>query len=242
MSATTLRLCAVGDTADQVWLPVDTLQGAGVGRVLVSVVSQPRVSGQQACTAEQGPDFLLVAETDGQAPIVMMLQLYGCRLVGLADQPRKGADAVLQSFKTELSKQRAANLTRIVRPGPLCGRFDQSPTPLMPLQPRDLIGGRLCRYESRDAAAQELTLSNADVRAIVDDVVEHRVTAEPAICPYVPQPPLKLVLYTWFGDPLVLVGDDCTGRYTYQTTYNGAGQEWRPSSSVAKRLDALAGR
>lgn len=241
ITATRLRLCATGESTGQLVVPLDALTGDGVARVLNVVRSQPVLPTSRACRANLGPDFLLVAETDGQAPVVMVLQLYGCHVVGLQNQERGGADEAMSVYRAEIANQRNVQTGTSVRTGSLCGPWNSSPVAVMAPAPADLIAGRFCRYESREAQAKETALSDDDARLVAADLAQHSGKPAAVSCPLRVQPPPKLVLYNRFGDPLVLTGN-CLGRYYFSTGIEGTDREWTPSPTATKRLNALFDR
>ncbi|QLQ16451.1 MAG: hypothetical protein HZY73_13215 [Micropruina sp.] len=103
-----LRLCAAGEQQLRQWAPLDALESERAAAVLAVLAALPRADANQACTAELGPEFLLIGEFAGREPVAMPLRLYGCRTVGTPDDQRNGADKVLDAFRTELAAQRAA--------------------------------------------------------------------------------------------------------------------------------------
>lgn len=170
----------------------------------------------------------------------MQLQQYGCRIVGLGDQPRSGADAVLAAYLDALNKQRVGLARVQPRTGSLCGELPAARTSVVPVRLPQVLWGQLCVFESGVAKAKESALGQADVRLIAANLLEHTSAAELVSCAKAVRLNLRLVLTNEFGDPIVLTRD-CTGRYLYR---NGIGQPlemWTPSASVAKRLAALAG-
>ena len=235
-TASRLRLCPTGWYTNLAFAPLDTVDGERAAAVLNVLARQPRLTGQMACTAELGPDFLLVAETDGQAPVVMVLQLYGCRVAGILAAPRGGASAVLDSFKTQLAEQRSAAPSTWQRAGSLCGSLAEQPSSVMQVDPKAVTGGRLCIYPAAaEVASRELPVDENLAKRIAADVSAHNAPVSPASCPN-RLPHRRLALTNAYGDVLLLT-EACWG---WQYNDGSANRQWAPSSAVAKKLTALA--
>lgn len=72
-TAQRLRLCPVGDLSEEVYYPLLTiLDGDQAKAVLAALQARPRLEAD-FCTADGGPSFLLVAETDGTLPAALNL-------------------------------------------------------------------------------------------------------------------------------------------------------------------------
>lgn len=235
-TADRLRLCPTGWYTNVSFAPLDTVDGERATAVLQVLAAQPQLTGQLACTAEQGPDFLLVAETDGQAPVVMVLQLYGCRLAGILNAPHGGANLVVDSFKAQLSAQRAAAPSTWQRPGALCGSLVEKLVSEMPVDPKDVMGGRLCVYPARsEVPSRELILNEALAKGIAGEVIRHSATLVPRGCSN-ETPHRRLALTNAYGDVLVLT--EFCDKWQYG---DGMGpRQWTPSSAIAKQLKELA--
>lgn len=234
-----LRLCPTGHSAGSDFAPMDAVTGDATAAVLSTLKELPKASGRLACTAEMGPDFLLVAEVDGRPPVVMVLQLYGCRLVGITDAVQLGADAVLDAFKQQITRQREViDRPAATRTGPLCASRELVPVSVMPMSVSEATGARLCVYGSGAHPIREATLSSADVRAIVADLPGRNGPFSPLPCPYRPDArTLRLALTSFYGDVLVLA-QSCGGVFVF--TVGSEELQWKPSAAVALRLEKLA--
>lgn len=236
--ATRLRLCPTKGYAAFTSTPLDALRGARAAVVLKTVKQQPRLDRQAACTDEYGPDYLLVAEFDNRPSVVMVLQLYGCKAVGITGDERTGAPAVLDAFTAQLKEQRAADpeTETELRTGKLCSSGLDTPTSVIPVDLTRVLEGRLCAYSRPHASVRESSLTTADTREIATAI---RTQSEPMVgipCPY-SDDVLQIALVDSHGDVLVLT-KSCVGRYLYEN--DGKNLQWTPPQQLARRLDQLA--
>lgn len=233
-TASRLRLCPTGLYTNIAFAPLDTVDGDRAIAVLQVLSVQPRLSDQKPCVEDLGRDLLLVAETDGQAPTVMVLQLYGCRVAGILDAPQGGADLVLAAFKEQLSAQRAASPTIWQRPGTLCGLWNMPAESVISVDPASVTGGRLCVYPSdSEVASREVTLTEALAKRLATDLSN---SSEPTTVPCPVGPTVRrLALTNAYGDVL-LIAESCLG-----WGYNDGNTErnWTPSAAVAAELNEL---
>ena len=237
-----LRLCPTAHSAPTMFTPLDAVTGADTAAVLATLRGLPSASKNQACTEEMGPDFLLVAEFDHQPPVVMVLQLYGCRLAGIAGAARGGADRVLTSFTEQLGRQRQLLDRPAARSGPLCGALETVPFSVMPMSVAEATGAQLCSYGAGSAPVRTLALPDADVRAIVADIPRHSGPFSPRACPYQPNShSLRIALTSFYGDVLVLA-QSCGGVFVFAPDTHDNDKQWQPSAAIAKRLAKLADR
>ena len=240
-AATRLRLCPTEQYAAPVFTPLDPVEASGAQSVLAVLNGQQPLPTTAACTEEYGPDFLLVAEFNGRPPVVMQLQVYGCRVTGTTDDVRIGAEAVLAEFKAAVERQRAVTLLAEprTRPGSLCRAFTDEPTSVMPVRPEDAVSATHCRYaHSDDTTATERRLTAVQRDRIVADLAR-TVALETVSCPALPagRPVARLALANAFGDVLV-VSQACVGVYTYRDPA-GDWRAWQPSKQVQTLLDRL---
>lgn len=236
-----LLLCPTARSAAHTFTPLDPVVGDGTAKVLHILTGLPKVSNRQVCTEESGPDYLLVAESDGRPPVVMVLQVHGCELVGPTDSPRVGAEKVLSSFTKELSRQREViDRPAMTRTGQLCGSLETVPISVMPMPVSEATGGRLCVYGADSEPIRESTLAAADVQAIVADVPGRNGPFTPLPCPYRPNAKnLRIALTSFYGDVVVLA-QSCGGVFVFIV---GTSQlQWQPSEALATRLSKLADR
>lgn len=236
-----LLLCPTARSAASTFAPLDAVVGDGTAKVLNTLTGLPKASSRQACTEEFGPDYLLVAESDGRPPVVMVLQIYGCELVGLTEAPRVGADKVLTSFTKELSRQRELiDRPAATRTGRLCGTLETIPTSVMPMTVSEATAGRLCVYGAGSEPIRESTLTAADVRAIVADFPGRNGPFTPLPCPYRPNAKnLRIALTSFYGDVVVLA-QSCGGVFVF--IVGGQHLQWQPSEALDSRLSKVADR
>jgi len=240
--AARLRLCPAGSYASQIFTPLDTVDGERAASVLRVLNAQAPLPPMGGCNADYGADFQLVAESDGIPPVVMVLQLYGCRVAGTADDQREtAADAVLDEFKSQLTAQRDLGPRAVLeRVGPLCGAFAENAMSVMPVEPADASGATFCGYAATDhATARETKLSGDEERRIMADVVANSWPAPVASCPNWPrrQAVSRIALTTMQGDVLLLT-QTCIGGYAF---IDGSQQwQWTPSKDVARLVAQLA--
>lgn len=234
-SAQRLRLCPTAQYASSTFTPLMPLMNAT--SVLGVVSAQERLPQPAACTADYGPDFLLVAETDGKPPVVMNLQLYGCRVTGTKDDPRTGADEVLAAFKAAQERMRTVlDLARpLERPEGMCRRGDVVPVSVMPIEPSTASYVYLCRYSASGDAIRQSKLGDADARRILQDVGTN--TSEPTGELCLRRMPASLVLTDPYADALVLVAQ-CGDTFVY-TDARGDAREWTPSARVRPLVKRL---
>lgn len=239
-----LRLCPSGEPELQQFAPLDALDGPGVAEVLKVLRELPRATAVQTCTAELGPEFQLVAEYSGREPVVLQLQLYGCRTVGTSTDLRLGASQVLDAFRTQLAAQRQATTApgAVDRPGPVCGSLLLPTTSVIPVAATDVVNGVLCNYGSRDAIAPTSTkpLTAAQIAAVVADMKARSRPWQPMTCPKAPTSDryLSLALTNAWGDVLLVTPDACAGFYTY--IVGGDQFQWQPRGAAGKLLATLA--
>ncbi|MFT4296878.1 MAG: hypothetical protein QM582_15855 [Micropruina sp.] len=232
-----LRLCPTARSAASIITPLDAVTGDDTATVLSTLTGLPKASTKQGCTEEFGPDYLLVAEVDGRPPVVMVLQLYGCRLVGIADAAHTGANDVLTAFKQQLTRQREQiDRPAATRTGPLCGTREDVPTSVMPMAVTEATGARLCVYRTGDEPIRDVALSSTDVRAIVADFPGRNGPFRPMPCPYQPNSRNRIALTSFYGDVLVL-SQSCGGVFVF--SMGSDYRQWKPSDAVAKRLEKL---
>ncbi len=237
-----LRLCPTARSAPLRFAPLDALVGDDTGIVLDTLARLPDASGELACNRESGPEYLLVAESDGRAPVVMVLQLSGCQLVGIADAAHIGADRVLTSFTKQLGRQRAATEGKgATRRGMLCGALETIPLSQMPMTVSDATGAQLCSYGVSSLPIRAFSLDRADVGAIIADIPRRTTSFVPLTCGYRPDARnLRLALTSFYGDVLVLA-QSCGGVFVYSNARN-EDLQWKPSAALAERLAKLADR
>lgn len=234
-----LRLCPTGWSVGKLFAPLDTLDGDRTSEVLRVLSIQPRLTDTQACTAEQGPDLLLVAETDGQAPVVMSLQLYGCRVAGLTDDRRSGATIVYDVFRKQLEAQREAGGSSLSpRDGDVCGTLNDPPTSVMQLAAIKATTATLCVYRTDTGPARQVPLGDL-VERIAFHIDSHNARASSLPCPTLPGGalPLRLALTNEYGDVLQL-NRTCGENWVYGTEQGE--RMWSPSAELTKRLNQLA--
>ncbi|MFT4217671.1 MAG: hypothetical protein QM619_10890 [Micropruina sp.] len=240
-----LRLCPTGSYAYGVYPPLTVLDGERAATVLRTIATRPAPT-SDGCAEEYGPDFLLVAETDGARPVVLKLQLYGCKEVGTVDDVRTGAAAVLKEFVTQVEQQRELidPVAPAWTPATLCRTVDADPRSVVPATPAAMTTVTLCRYTANGKADSTTPLSEADSRTILTDIAAHSSNGFRLPCP-TPPPSAeahqwRLALSNGYGDA-VLLEASCAGRYFY-TAVDGPLQQWVPSSAVAALLDRISAR
>lgn len=245
-TAQRLRLCPTGSYAETVYPPLTVLDGPRAEAVLRTLATRPRLTAD-ACTEEYGPDFLLVAETAGAPPVVLRLQLYGCRVVGTGDDLRTDAPAVLAEFLEQVRGQRALG----VRPRPawtpvtLCRGIDATPRSVIPAPIDTLTTVTLCRYAADGRPDSMHPLRAADARTVLADIAAR--STDPVRLPC-PTPPPGTEPHAWrlaLGNPdgdAVLLEPSCAGRFFYATGSDAGERQWVPSPAVAKLLDRITAR
>lgn len=235
--AVSLRLCPSGEDDLQQLTPTDTLDSAGARDVLAVLRAQPTVDTSQGCDADLGPSFFLIAESFGRGPVVLELQLAGCRTAGTTTDQRSGAQAVLDAFRSALVRQREREGP--ANPGATC-QGDQMRTSVMPVALDDVTAGVACSFPGEDMMAQRWP-DDAGLAAITADITAQSDPRAADDCPSAANMrlPETVVLVNEWGDRLVLSTAPCPDSYTYRTD---AGQfRWRPSASVVRILEALYG-
>lgn len=234
-----LRLCPTGWSLGRVFTPLDTLDGDRTAEALRALSSQSRIRSDQPCRLDRGPDFLLVAERDGQAPVVMTLQLYGCRVVGVADDLRTGATVVYNTFRKQLGAQRAAEGSPLSpRDGDACGTLTEPQSSVMQVEPIQATTATLCLYTTQSGAARQVALGDL-VEWIAFHIDNHNSDATSVACPTLPEGtlPLRLALTNQYGDVLQL-NRTCGEKWFYDTDLGE--RVWTPSAELTRRLNQLA--
>lgn len=240
--ALTLRLCPTGDPTVQEFAPVQALDSEGAHEVLAVVHRLSRLGPDQACTADLGPAFLLIAEYSGREPVVMDLQLYGCHLVGTTTEHRTGAEKVLAAFRSALTAQRAKDPGGAVRGGSLCpdaAWVERSS--VMPATLAEATGGTICGYADKSSARVQVerVLDASSFTKIAADLAANSSPWTPPSCTTgrPDRPAAALVLTTRWGDAFSIAHDECAGTYRYQT--GGKELRWKPDAEVKQLLADL---
>ncbi|MBK8461184.1 MAG: hypothetical protein IPL43_14295 [Micropruina sp.] len=235
-----IRLCPWGADALRLNTPLDALESSGADAVLEQFGKLPAALTNDPCTAELGPELLMVLEPARGEPVVIQLQFYGCRLVGVPGAQRSGSDAVLASFRRELIRQRAITepVAGRLRPGSWCGTATPAGAAVIPAKVEDTVAGRACLYDNRamDAGPSlERTLTQAEVKLLSADI---QARGKPATgrCSREGTPGRRVALATPWLD-LILIDQSQCGGYTFAA--GGESMAWTPSVQAEALLDKL---
>lgn len=242
-AAQRLWLCRADAFTAEVLNPLLTvLDGDRANAVLATLAAQ-KPHDAPFCSADGGPAFWLVAETDTAVPVVMNLELFGCEEAGTSDDIRTGADAVLKEFLTQVTRQR--ELTEPTEPAwtpaTLCRDIGSSPRSVIPTTVDAMTTVTLCRYSAKGKGDSMARLSSDDTHAVLADVAAHSADAQQLPCPTPPSTRSdrwRLALSNSYGD-VILLERSCAGRFLY----NGGGgreRQWTPSATTARLLARIA--
>ena len=199
----------------------------GVDEALGAFAQLEKAHPEQACTAEGGITYFVVAEQSDGALQSVTGGLYGCRMVG----NKKGADDYLETLSRLWSEQRSSEALPEFSAD--AGSACSAPQSLLPAYPGGyLAAGFACPAGGPDTEISKATGVAAD-RALLDAV--QASFAESAVSGGVTsdtwtQP--RLVLFDPFGGSVVLHKAE-NGVYVTGTTV------WRPDAELAAQLEAL---